>query len=129
MSATVGQILELLSRIAPLELAEEWDNVGLLSGHPDNPVERVLCALDLTEAVIEEAAMLGAQLIVTHHPILFRGRKNLREDDAEGRMLCALVRSNISLIAMHTNYDNACPGVNDALATVLDLTEDRKSVV
>ena len=78
MSATVGQILELLSRIAPLELAEEWDNVGLLAGHPDNPVDRVLCALDLTEAVIEEAAMLGAQLIVTHHPILFRCGKRIR---------------------------------------------------
>ena len=123
MSATVGQVLELLNRIAPLELAEEWDNVGLLSGHPDNPVDKVLCALDLNEQVIEEANMLGAQLIVTHHPILFRGRKNLREDDAEGRMLCALVRSNLNMIAMHTNYDNACPGVNDALAKALHLTD------
>lgn len=121
MPASVGQILELLCRIAPLELQEEWDNVGLLAGHPDNPVEAVLCALDLSAQVIDEAVARGAQLIVTHHPILFRGRKNLREDDAEGRMLCRLVRSNLSLIAMHTNYDNACPGVNDALAQVLEL--------
>lgn len=123
MPCTVGQILDLLNGIASLELAEEWDNVGLLAGRFDASVERVLCALDLSMHVIEEAARLNAQLIVTHHPILFRGRRNLREDDAEGRMLCALVRSNISLIAMHTNYDNACPGVNDALATVLDLTD------
>ena len=121
MPASVGQILELLCRIAPLELQEEWDNVGLLAGHPDNPVEAVLCALDLSAQVIDEAVARGAQLIVTHHPILFRGRKNLREDDAEGRMLCRLVRSNLSLIAMHTNYDNACPGVNDALAQALEL--------
>lgn len=121
MPASVGQILELLCRIAPLELQEEWDNVGLLAGHSDNPVEAVLCALDLSAQVIDEAVARGAQLIVTHHPILFRGRKNLREDDAEGRMLCRLVRSNLSLIAMHTNYDNACPGVNDALAQVLEL--------
>lgn len=123
MSATVSQILELLDRLAPMELAEAWDNVGLLAGHPDNPVDTVLCALDLNAQVIEEAALMGAQLIVTHHPILFRGRKNLREDDAEGRMLCALVRSNLSLIAMHTNYDNACPGVNDALARALELED------
>lgn len=123
MSATVAQLLELLKGIAPLELAEEWDNVGLLAGHPDNAVDTVLCALDLSAQVVEEAVMVGAQLIVTHHPILFRGRKNLREDDAEGRVLCQLVRANLSLIAMHTNYDSACPGVNDALAGALELKD------
>ena len=123
MPATVGQILGLLEGIAPLELAEEWDNVGLLAGNPDSPVERVLCALDMSAAVIDEAGALGAQLVVTHHPILFRGRKNLRDVDAEGRMLCALIRSNLAMIAMHTNYDNACPGVNDALASRLELRD------
>ena len=123
MPVTVGQMLGLLDHIAPLELAEEWDNVGLLAGHPDNPVARVLCALDLSLPVIEEAGKLGAELIVTHHPILFKGRKNLREDDAEGRMLSALVRGNLSMIAMHTNYDNARPGVNDALAATLGLRD------
>ena len=123
MSATVGQLYELLKNIAPLELAEEWDNPGLLAGRLDAEVENVLCALDLTPAVIEEAVKLGAGLIVTHHPILFRGRKNLREDDAEGRMLCALVRANLALVAMHTNYDNANPGVNDALSAALALTD------
>ena len=121
MSATIAQVLELLDAIAPLELAEEWDNVGLLAGRPDAAVDAVLCALDLTLPVIREARERGAQLIVTHHPILFRGRKNLREDDAEGRMLCALVRCGIGLIAMHTNFDNAQPGVNDALARALGL--------
>ena len=121
MSATVGQVLEQLEKIAPLELAEEWDNVGLLAGRMDAKVDCVLCALDLTLDVVNEAAARGAQLIVTHHPILFRGRKNLREDDPEGKMLCALIRGNIALIAMHTNYDNAQPGVNDALAGVIGL--------
>lgn len=123
MPATVGQILELLNDIAPLELAEEWDNVGLLAGRADAVVDTLICALDLSMEVINEARNAGAQLIVTHHPILFRGRKNLREDDAEGRMLCALVRSNLALIAMHTNYDNAASGVNDALAKMLSLTQ------
>ena len=123
MSATVGRIYDLLKLIAPLELAEEWDNPGLLAGRLDAEVDTVLCALDLTPKVIEEAAKVGAQLIVTHHPILFRGRKNLREDDAEGRMLCALIRGNLAMIAMHTNFDNASPGINDALAAQLGLTD------
>lgn len=121
MSATINQIYDLLKAIAPLELAEPWDNPGLLAGRGDAEVDAVLCALDLTLPVIDEAVRLGAGLIVTHHPILFRGRKNLREDDAEGRMLCALIRANLGLIAMHTNYDNASPGVNDALAAQLGL--------
>lgn len=125
MSATVEQVLELVNGIAPFELAEPWDNVGLLAGRPDAKVDRVLCALDMSLAVIEEAERKGAQLIVTHHPILFRGRKNLRETDGEGRMLCALVRSGIAMIAAHTNYDNAEPGVNDALAAALGLTDVR----
>lgn len=123
MSATVAQILGLVNGIAPFELAEEWDNVGLLAGTPESRVERVLCALDLRMEVLEEAARKGCGLIVTHHPILFRGRKNLCETDGEGRLLCALVRSGIALIAAHTNFDNACPGVNDALASALGLKD------
>ena len=123
MSATVEQVLSLVNGIAPFELAEEWDNVGLLAGRPDAKVNSVLCALDLRMEVLEEAVRAGAQLVVTHHPILFRGRKNLAETDGEGRLLCALVRSGIAMIAAHTNYDNALPGVNDALARALDLAE------
>ncbi len=121
MSATVAQILALVDGFAPFELAEPWDNVGLLAGNPLNPVERVLCALDLRMDVIDEARDRGCQLIVTHHPIMFLGRKNLCETDAEGRLLCALVRSGIAMIAAHTNFDNASPGVNDALAAALGL--------
>ena len=123
MPATVAQMLEIVNSIAPFELAEEWDNVGLLAGNPESIVERVLCALDLRLDVVKEAQNKGCQLIVTHHPILFRGRKNLLETDAEGRMLCALVRSGIAMIAAHTNFDNAHPGVNDALAAALGLED------
>ena len=123
MSATAGQVLKLVDTIAPFDLAEPWDNVGLLAGRPDSPVERVLCALDLRMEVIDEAVQRDCQLIVTHHPIMFRGRKNLCETDGEGRLLCALVRSNLSMIAAHTNFDNASPGVNDALAEALCLRD------
>lgn len=123
MSVTAEQVLALLNQIAPLEGAEDWDNVGLLAGSRETKVERVLCALDLTMDVLEEAVAKNAQMIVTHHPILFRGRKNLCEDDAEGRLLNRLVRSGVALVAMHTNFDNAHPGVNDALAQRLGLSD------
>ena len=122
MSVTMGQILALLNEMAPGELAESYDNVGLLAGHPDRPVERILVALDLTMGAVAEAKEMGAQLIVTHHPILFRGRKNLREDDAEGAAVCAMIRAGIGLIAAHTNFDNAERGVNDALSEALSLS-------
>ena len=125
MSVTVGQVLELLEQIAPLALAEEWDNVGLLAGSRADAVDRVLCALDFHRGVLEEAIACGAQMIVTHHPILFRARRNLCADDPEGRLLSDLARSGIALAAMHTNFDNVHPGVNDALADALGL----KSVI
>ena len=117
----VSKMLELVDALAPFELAEEWDNVGLLAGHPDWMVERAMVALDLTPGALREAVRLGAQLMITHHPILFRGRKNLREDDGEGALLAELVRARIALIAAHTNYDNAADGLNDALAAALGL--------
>ncbi|MBQ2957777.1 MAG: Nif3-like dinuclear metal center hexameric protein [Clostridia bacterium] len=123
MSVTVGHILDLINEIAPPELAESYDNVGLLVGHPDWPVDRIMVALDLTQGAVEEARRNGAQLIVTHHPIFFRGRKNIREDDPEGAAVCSLIRSGIAMIAAHTNFDNAPEGVNDALARELGLEE------
>ncbi len=119
--ATVAEMLELVNEIAPFDLAEEWDNAGLLAGHPSWEVRRAMVALDLTPGALREAVDAGAQLIVTHHPILFHGRKNLREDDGEGALCADLVRSRIALIAAHTNYDNAPEGLNDALAAELGL--------
>ena len=123
MPVTVADVYRAIDAFAPFALAEEWDNAGILAGSADGEVRGILCALDLNPGVIEEAKCLGANLIVTHHPILFRGRKNLCEDDAEGRALCALIRSGIALIAAHTNFDNAVPGVNDALAKRLGLRD------
>lgn len=123
MSVTIAEVYRWIDGFAPFDLQEEWDNAGILAGNPDGEVDGILCALDLNRAVLKEAIDKKVQLIITHHPILFRGRKNLREDDGEGRLLCDLVRSGIGLIAAHTNFDNAVPGVNDALANVLGLTD------
>ena len=123
MSVTIGEVYRRIDEFAPFALQEEWDNAGILAGSTNQPVEDILCALDLNEGVLSEAIEKKAQLIVTHHPILFRGRKNLREDDGEGRLLCGLVLSAVGLIAAHTNFDNAVPGVNDALAAALELRD------
>lgn len=117
----VGDVYGLIDAFAPFDTQLGFDNSGLLAGNMNREVTRVLCALDLSMPVIEEALEIGANLIVTHHPVLFRGRKNLRDDDPEGAMLCALIRNDISLISAHTNYDIAKGGVNDVLAQKLGL--------
>ena len=123
MSTTVEQIYRVIDEMAPFDTQESWDNAGLLAGRFDSAVDRVLVALDMTEGAVAEAKKLGCQLIVTHHPILFHARRNLREDDPEGRTLCALVRSGLAHIAAHTNFDQAPGGVSDVLAAKLGLMQ------
>lgn len=118
---TVGQILRLIDEIAPFETQEEWDNSGLLAGSPDQEVHGILFALDVTEAVLDEALEKGADLIVTHHPLMFSARKRLTDEDYEGRLLQRLLRSQISHIAAHTNLDRAQDGMNDTLAACCGL--------
>ena len=125
MIATASDIIQCIDEFAPWALAEEWDNPGLLAGSPDRPVRRVLCALDLTQDLLREAGRREADMLLTHHPILFRARRNLREDDPEGALLCALVRSGLCMVAAHTNFDYAQGGVNDVLAERLGLTDVR----
>ena len=121
MSLLVGNVLEWVNEIAPFEKAESWDNVGLLCGSRNNEAKGILCALDLTEETLDEALSLNCNLIVTHHPILFSGRKNMCEDSAEGKLICRMVRANMNMIAAHTNYDAAPGGVNDCLANALGI--------
>ena len=124
--ASVREIEGLLYDWAPKELAASWDNVGLLVGDPEETVQTVLVALDITQGVVEEAAQIGAELIVAHHPVMncaWHPVQTLREDDPLGRKLRTLVRANISAICMHTNLDAAEGGVNDVLAEKLGLTD------
>ena len=121
---TVAQIEQALFQLAPKELAFDWDNVGHLEGSPDQEVQRVLVALDVTENVVSEAEKLGCQLIVSHHPLMNvrwhqAEMQTLRPDRYLGRLLRRLVKADISVISMHTNLDIAPGGVNDALAEAL----------
>ena len=104
---TVKAVLDWLNEIAPFERAESYDNVGLLVGSEKAPVKRILVALDVTPGVLDEARKLDVQLIVTHHPLMFRGTKRILEDDYEGSLICRMIRENISMIAAHTNLDQS----------------------
>lgn len=123
---TVREIEQALFELAPGEAAVEWDNVGHLLGDPDQAVERVLVALDITEGVADEAIASGCQLVVAHHPVMncrWTPVQNIRDDTFQGHLFLKLLRNNVSAICMHTNLDIAWGGVNDALAQRLELVD------
>jgi dinuclear metal center YbgI/SA1388 family protein len=122
---TVSAILEFLKQLAPTQLAADWDNVGLLLGDADAEVRRVMTCLTVTPEVAAEAVESGVQLIVTHHPVLFRPVKRLTTATPEGRMLLALIRGGVAVYSPHTALDNTAGGINDLLARRLGLTEVR----
>ena len=120
---TVQNVYDFMDGRAPFALQEGFDNAGLLVGDPAWEVRGIHVAMDVTSRVIDEAEALGANLIVTHHPMMFSPRKRMTETDAEGRLLCRLIRNRMALIAAHTNLDRAPGGINDVLARVAGLTE------
>jgi dinuclear metal center YbgI/SA1388 family protein len=117
------EIVRYLQQIAPLTLAEDWDNVGLLLGDDSIDVVRAITCLTLTPDVADEAVTVGARLIVTHHPVLFKPVKRLTASSSEGRMLLKLMRHGIAVYSPHTAYDNAATGINQQLAELLELTD------
>ena len=118
---TVNDILSFLETLAPRAMKMDWDNVGLLCGSRKSPVTKVLVALDPFEHVCQEAAEWGAELIVTHHPLIFRPLPNVTDETSIGRGIMTLCRHGISAINAHTNLDCAPGGVNDVLARTLGL--------
>ena len=118
----VSDILNFVETLAPRSMKMDWDNVGLLCGSRSTPVTRVLVALDPFEHVCQEAADWGAQVIVTHHPLIFRPLPNITDETTIGRGIRTLIRQDISAINAHTNLDQAPGGVNDVLAGKLGLT-------
>ena len=118
---TVADILSFVETLAPRAMKMDWDNVGLLCGSRTAPVTKILVALDPFEHVCAEAADWGAQLIVTHHPMIFRPLSSVTDETAIGRGMMTLIRSGISAVNAHTNLDQAPGGVNDVLAKRLAL--------
>ena len=120
---TVADILKFMEAIAPRTMKMDWDNVGLLCGRRNAEVTKLLVALDPFEHVCKEAADWGAELIVTHHPIIFQAMKAVTDDTSIGRSNLQLCRYCIAAINAHTNLDQAPGGVNDVLARTLGLQD------
>lgn len=125
---SLDEVLAVLRDFYPESTAASWDRVGLTTGDPQQPVRRVLFAVDPTLAVIEEASSLGADLIFTHHPLLLRGVNSVATTTAKGAAVTALVVADIALYTAHTNADVARPGVNDALAAACGLPADAEGL-
>ena len=120
---TVGDILSYLETLAPRSMKMDWDNVGLLCGGKSRPVTKVLVALDPFEGVCKEAVQWGAELILTHHPLIFSPLKSVTDETSIGRAVQLLCANGISAINAHTNLDCAPGGVNDCLAETLGLSD------
>ncbi len=113
---TVRDFTTFLESFAPLQLAEDWDNVGLLVGDRDVPVERLMTCLTITPESVAEAVERQVQLIVTHHPLPFRPLQKITTETTIGRMLLRLIQNSIAVYSPHTAFDSALSGINQRLA-------------
>lgn len=104
-------VVEAMDRLAPRYLAENWDNVGLLIGNPAQEITKILTCLDVTEKVIDKAICENYNMIISHHPFLFKGIKKIATDKPLGRMLQKILSNNIAIFAAHTNLDTTYGGV------------------
>ena len=118
----IKQVLEALEQFAPLPLQESWDNAGLQIGLTEAEVSGALLCLDVNEAIVDEAESRGCNLVVSHHPLLFRGLKQICDLNDVQRTVAKAIRQGISVVSMHTNMDNARGGVNFKIAEKLELT-------
>ena len=118
-SVKIKQVLSALERFAPLPLQESWDNAGLQIGLTEAEVSGALLCLDVTEQVIDEAVAKGCNLVVSHHPLLFRGLKQVSDANDVQRTVRKAIKHDVCVISMHTNLDNAKGGVNFKMAEKL----------
>ena len=131
MSVKVKDIMGVMEEIAPRHLAEGWDNVGLAIGDPEKEVTKILVALDVIDPVVEEAKAIGAEMIVTHHPmLLFKKIESITTQNTLGKRIYNLIENGIAAFSAHTNLDIAKGGTNDVLAELaglenLELLEER----
>ena len=119
----IKQVLDALERFAPLPLQESWDNAGLQIGLTEAEVSGALLCLDVTPDVIDEAVRRGCNLVVSHHPLLFRGLKQVADQNDVQRIVRMAIKQDIAIVSMHTNMDNALDGVNWKIAEKLGLTD------
>ena len=121
MPVFVSDVIRAMEEFAPPELAEGWDNCGLLVGRGGAGVNRVLLALDATHEVILEAQEIGAEMIVSHHPVIFKPMERLTDETPAGERVLAAAERGIAIYSAHTNLDSTAGGVNDALLSLLEI--------
>ncbi len=121
--ATVAEALSLIKKFAPeeYEFKKEYDNIGLTLGSPDAQVKKILCCLDVTGAVVDEAIETGADLIISHHPLVWFPLKNVTDETVQGRLLLKAARAGLNIYAAHTNLDFCKDGINDYVANAIGL--------
>ena len=117
----LSDVTNFLEELAPLQLQESYDNAGLLIGEPEMKISGVLVAVDLTEEVLKEAQDKKCNLVITHHPLIFKGIKKITGRSAEERMIAEAIRKDVAIYAMHTNLDNVNTGVNKILSEKIGL--------
>ena len=121
----VKDIVRVIERTAPLKLQDEWDNSGLQVGFLDSEVDKVLVCLDVTEAVVEEAAKRGCQMIVSHHPLIFKALREVSDATYQQRCVVRALACGIAVYSAHTSLDNAPGGVNHKIAELIGLQDLR----
>lgn len=121
MSVNVADIIKIMEEIAPPAMAEDWDNVGLMLGRRCKAVKKLLLALDITGEVVQQAIAQKADMIITHHPLIFRGLKRVTDGEWQQELLLTLAEKGIAVYSAHTNLDCVSSGVNDVLAKKLHL--------
>ena len=121
---TLAQVVDVADSLWPFRLQEDWDASGLITGRPDQPVRRVLLAVDPVAPVIAEALRRHADLLITHHPLLLRGATSVAADGFKGKVIHDLIENRCALLACHTNADSARRGVSEALIAAIGVVPD-----
>lgn len=119
--AKLSDIVGIINKIAPPALAEEWDNVGLQVGDTTAEIERIMVALDPGSPAIDAAIQNSCQLLLCHHPFIFKPLKRITSSDETGRLIQKAIKCGLAVLSLHTNYDTAANGINDMLANALGL--------
>ena len=126
MDCTVERIVQIMNNIAPEHQAEEWDNVGLLLGQKDAPVRKIMTSVDITPNVIKEAIDKKVDIIISHHPLIFKPIYSLESDNTIAQLIYPLIQNDIAVYSAHTNLDKAVGGTDDCLADILELNNIRQ---
>ncbi len=123
MNAAVNDIIKIMDSIAPRNLAESWDNAGFLVGRRDNAVKKIMVALDVSPEVVQQAVEHKADMLITHHPPIFKPLKNICDSSWQSKLLLECIEHGIAVYSAHTSLDSVLGGVNDVLAAKLGITQ------